>query len=114
MSPLSLTPAQLARARKEPLGAATVHGLRVEVLCDGRYGERFVFAAMRPDTDALVWQAVIDLGYMCARSASVAARGDDIVVDVDGENSRGAEPMSATVVLSTTGELLSPKRAAWT
>lgn len=113
MASLSLTPVQLADARKRPLGAATVHGLRVEALLDARYGERFVFVALRPDTDQVLWQVVVDLSYMSPWSASVAERGDDIAVVIDGENCRGAERMSDTVVMSTAGELLSPKRAAW-
>lgn len=100
------TPAQLAAARRAPIGVGDAHGLRVEVLRDRRYGDRFVVAAWRGDAVAPDWQTVVVAAYLSPWSASVRALGDDLEVVIDGENERGAEPDRATFVLSVTGEPL--------
>lgn len=105
MALVPLTPAQLAAARTSVLGAATVHGLRVEVMCYPRTAEIFVIAAWHPETDALAWQTVVQEPYMAQWSATVTACGDEIEVLIDGENTKGGERNLGTFILSTAGEV---------
>lgn len=105
MAMVPLTLAQLASARRSVLGAATVHGLRVEVLRYPRTAEIYVIAAVHPETDALVWQTIVQEAYMAEWSATVTACGDEIEVIIDGENTKGGERNRGTFVLSTTGEV---------